>query len=376
MESRLIKLAVLGSTGSIGRQSLDIARKFSSEFKVTGLACGNNVKAFEAQLREFKPRLACSDGKISLPAGTRRASMEEIASHPDVDTVVISTTGKAGLAPALAALKAGKTLAIANKEILVMAGELITQMAARHGATIVPIDSEHSAIWQCLQGETGLHRLILTASGGPFYKKPRSYLKGVTVEQALKHPTWHMGKKVTIDSATLFNKGLEAIEAHWLFDIPYEKIEIIIHRQSIVHSMVEFVDGSIKAQLSTPDMHLPIQYALLYPRRLPNENIARLHFPDIKKLTFEAVKYSDFPCLKLALEAASDGGTCPAVLCAADEIAIEQFLKKAITFLDISKIIDKTLSKHKRLSKPSLDDILQADKWARDAALKVAKDNY
>ena len=247
-------------------------------------------------------------------------------------------------------------------------------MAAESGARILPIDSEHSAIWQCLQGEgAGISRLLLTASGGPFFGLSQRKLSKVTVKDALNHPTWKMGKKVTIDSATLFNKGLEAIEARWLFNIPYEKIEIIIHRQSIVHSMIEFADGSIKAQLSTPDMHLPIQYALFYPQRVHNGKIAHLDFSGKQTFSFEPVNYADFPCLKLALAAAKKGGSYPAVLCAADEIAVEMFLNNSIGFLDIAHLIEKTLDMHQPIANPGIDDILVSDAWARETALKVAR---
>ncbi len=367
-------LAILGSTGSIGQQTLDIVRNFRESFKVVGLACGSNIDSFLNQIKEFSPVCACIDGSIKLPVGVQALSMEDMASHPDVDIVVIATTGKAGLAPALAAIKASKMLAIANKEILVMAGELITGMAAKYGARILPVDSEHSAIWQCLQGESSdVSRLLLTASGGPFFGFSQSKLSRVTAKEALNHPTWKMGEKVTIDSATLFNKGLEAIEARWLFNIPYDKIEIIIHRQSIVHSMIEFADGSIKAQLSTPDMHLPIQYALFYPLRIKNDNITRISFSDMQTLTFEPVNYDAFPCLKLALEAAKKGGSYPAVLCAADEIAVDMFLNNSVGFPDIANIIEKILIMHQPVSNPGIEDILISDAWARETARKVAR---
>jgi 1-deoxy-D-xylulose-5-phosphate reductoisomerase len=367
------KLAILGSTGSIGQQTLDIVRKFPDKLTVVGLACGNNRIVFEDQLHEFNPKFAFSSGCFPLSASVKSMSMEEIASQPDVDIVVIATTGKAGLGPTIAALKAGKPVAIANKEILVMAGELITGMVDQYGSTILPIDSEHCAVWQCLQGESHkVSRLLLTASGGPFFGMPQERLANVTIDEALNHPTWKMGKKVTIDSATLFNKGLEAIEARWLFNIPYDKIEIVIHRQSIIHSMVEFVDGSIKAQLSTPDMHLPIQYALLYPDRTANDNIKPLNLANMQTLTLEPVRYDDFPCLKLALEAAKRGGTYPAVLCAADEVAVDLFINRKTRFLQIAEIIERTLDLHKPVSKPSLEEIIESDNWAEETARKIA----
>jgi 1-deoxy-D-xylulose-5-phosphate reductoisomerase len=371
------KLAILGSTGSIGQQTLDIVRNFRDEFEVVGLACGHNTVIFQQQVREFSPRLVHSDADITLPDYIRQATMEEIAVHPDIDTLVVATTGKAGLVPAISALKAGKTVAIANKEILVMAGELLVNLAAQHNATILPIDSEHCAIWQCLQGEdTPISRILLTASGGPFIDWPAHRLAKVTASDALKHPTWKMGRKVTIDSATLFNKGLEVIEAHWLFNIPYEKIEILIHRQSIVHSMVEFQDGSVKAQLSFPDMHLPIQYALFYPQRVSNGSISKMDFNKSHTLTFEPVVYSDYPCLKLALESGRKGGTYPAVLCAADEVAVDLFLKNSIRFTEIATIIEKTLSIHEPVIDPTLDEIVLSDTWARETALKAARKEY
>ena len=377
MNDRVKKLAVLGSTGSIGCQTLDIVRTFKDRFEITGLAAGDNVRDFSAQVAEFKPRfIFCNDSK-AVPGPGKHLPMAEMASHRDVDIVIVATTGKTGLQPTLAALKAGKTVAIANKEILVMAGEIITGLAVRHKATILPIDSEHSAVWQCLQGEQGdVRRLLLTASGGPFFGQPQSSLAGVTVRQALDHPTWKMGRKVTIDSATLFNKGMEAIEARWLFDIPYDRIEILIHRQSIIHSMVEFSDGSVKAQLSTPDMRLPIQYALLYPERVKNESLTCIDFNRVRSLTFEPVDYSQFPCLRLALEAARRGGTYPAVLCAADEIAVQLFLENKIKFTDIAPVIETALSSHRPPRGAGLDEITAADAWARETALGAARKGF
>lgn len=373
MVTNIKRLAILGCTGSIGQQTLDIVRRFPDSFQVIGLACNTNVGIFKNQIDEFKPLfIHCSTESENLPS-THVSTLEEIASIPQVDIVVIATTGKAGLKPALAAIKAGKKVALANKEILVMAGDLITRMAAQYNAAILPIDSEHSAIWQCLQGETGkISRLLLTASGGPFIGMSKDQLEKVTVDKALDHPTWKMGKKVTIDSATLFNKGLEAIEAHWLFDISYDQIEILIHRQSIVHSMIEFQDGSIKAQLSNPDMRLPIQYALFHSQRVANSRLKPLDFKHLITLSFEPVHFDDFPCLTIALEAATRGETYPAVICAADEVAVNLFLNQRINFPDIAKIIGETMHMHEPICNPVLEDILQSDEWARKTAIDIA----
>ena len=273
---------------------------------------------------------------------------------------------KAGLSPTLAAVRAGKNVALANKESLVTAGEIITSEAKLNGARILPIDSEHSAIWQCLAGETQkATRIILTASGGPFRRFSPAQLEKVTVEQALNHPSWQMGEKVTIDSATLMNKGLEVIEAHWLFDMPYDSIEVLIHPQSIIHSMVEFIDGSTKAQLSHPDMRLPIQYALSYPERLSNPQLPRLDWKRLDSLTFEPPDFDSFPCLKLAVEAGRRGGTYPAVLCAADEEAVDLFLSQRIKFTEIARLIESALEQHQAIARPTIEQILAADAWAR-----------
>ncbi len=279
MGNTVKQIAVLGSTGSIGQQTLDVVRALPDKFHIIGLAAGKGTDLLAKQINEFKPRFIYYQDKKARLADTecKLLSPEEIASHPQVDIVVIATSGKSGLEPTLAAVRAGKKVALANKESLVMAGEIITNEAKLNATQILPVDSEHSAIWQCFNSETQeAARLILTASGGPFHQYSSAQLEGVTVKQALKHPSWQMGRKVTIDSATLMNKGLEVIEAHWLFNMPYENINVVIHPQSIVHSMVEFIDGSIKAQLSYPDMHLPIQYALSYPERLSNPQLLRL----------------------------------------------------------------------------------------------------
>ncbi len=371
MGSIIKRIAILGSTGSIGRQTLDVVRSFPDRFRVVGLAAGRNTDLLRRQLAEFQPKLVSLATEAELLAGDYQLlTLEEIASHPEVDLVVVATSGKAGLPPTLSAIRAGKSIALANKEVLVMAGEIVTTEAERHRAQILPLDSEHSAIWQCLRGEEGrkIARLILTASGGPFRNRPPVELDSVDIEEALKHPTWQMGRKVTIDSATLMNKGMEVIEAHWLFGVPFGNIEVVIHPESIVHSFVEFIDGSVKAQLSPPDMHLPIQYALCYPERLPNRRLPRLDFPKIGTLTFEAPDLEKFPCLKLALEAGQRGGTYPAVLAAADEIAVELFLSHRIGFPDIAKVVENTLNHHQGISHPTLEDILAADLWARECA--------
>jgi len=374
MGDTLNRLAILGSTGSIGQQTLEVVRALPDQFRVVGLAAGKNTDLLARQIHEFKPDfIYYSDKKALLPnTEYKLLSLEDIASHPQVDTVVIATSGKAGLIPTLAAVKAGKNIALANKESLVMAGEIITSEAKLNAARIMPIDSEHSAIWQCLIGETQpAARIILTASGGPFHGYLPAQLELVTVAQALKHPSWRMGKKVTIDSATLMNKGLEVIEAHWLFNMPIDNIRVLIHPQSIIHSMVEFIDGTVKAQLSYPDMRLPIQYALTYPERLPNPQLPRLDWRNIKDLTFEQPDFDIFPCLKLAIEAGKKGGTYSAVLCAADEVAVELFLSQQIKFIDIARLVEQTLTEHKAIVHPTLEEIIAADSWARQKVTRL-----
>lgn len=371
------QIAILGSTGSIGRQALEVIRALPHQFQVVGLAAGKNIDLFGKQINEFKPRFVYFQDEAALThlSSTEYEflTLEDVACHPEVDIVVIAISGGSGLSPTLAAARAGKNIALANKESLVMAGEIITSEARLNRAQIFPIDSEHSAIWQCLNGERQqVARLLLTASGGPFLHYSPAQLNEVTVEQALKHPSWQMGKKVTIDSATLMNKGLEVIEAHWLFDMPFDNIEVLIHPQSIVHSMVEFVDGSIKAQLSYPDMRLPIQYALSYPERLPNPQLARLDWSNIKELTFGQPDLAIFPCLKLAVEAGRQGGTYPAVLCAADEAAVELFLTNKIKFIDIARIVGQALEQHQLTPHPTLDEVMTADSWAREKVRQLA----
>jgi 1-deoxy-D-xylulose-5-phosphate reductoisomerase len=370
------QLAILGSTGSIGRQTLHVVRNLAGRFNVVALTAGQNLELFSQQIAEFQPKFISYQSKENASLATHNftlLSLEEIAAHLDVDTVVIATSGKAGLCATLAAVKTGKKVAIANKEPLVMAGEIITREAKLSGAKIFPIDSEHSAIWQCLNGEPQPpQRIILTASGGPFRNYSQEQLLAVTPQQALKHPSWQMGKKVTIDSATLMNKGLEIMEARWLFGIPLEKIDVIIHPQSIIHSMVEFADGSYKAQLSYPDMRLPIQYALTYPERVSNSELPKLDWNKIKELTFAPPDYKKFPCLEIAIKAAKVGGTGPTVLCAADEVAVELFLQESIKFTDIARLVERVLQEHQTIPHPTLDDILAADNWAREKAAEIS----
>ena len=373
LTGRRLRLVVLGSTGSIGRQTLDVVRSLPGRFTVIGLAAGANVTLLEEQTREFHPRLIRCDREGEYLRGRISAAwttMEEMASHPDADLVVVATVGTTGLVPTLAALRAGKTVALANKEVLVIAGQLITAEANRHKAELRPIDSEHSAIWQCLWGEQphSVRRIILTASGGPFRDTPPEELDRVTAEQALRHPNWQMGQKITVDSATLLNKGLECIEARWLFDVPLDCIDVLLHRESIVHSLVEFRDGSVKAQLGVPDMRLPIQCALTYPERVPGTAVPRLDLRHVGALSFGTPDMQRYPCLSLALEAGRRAGTFPAVLCAADEVAIQHFLAGHLRFTDIARVIEDALAAHPGTANPTLDDILAADASARACA--------
>ena len=370
MGDSIKQLAVLGSTGSIGQQTLEVVRALPHRFSIIGLAAGKNISLLSKQINEFKPRFVYYQDKKAearLPSGEYQLlSPEDLAIHPEVDTVIMATSGKLGLSPTLAAVKAGKTVALANKEPLVMAGEIITNEAKRNEVQILPVDSEHSAIWQCLRGETQpAAQFILTASGGPFRGYSPAQLTKVTPKQALRHPSWQMGRKVTIDSATLMNKGFEVIEAHWLFNMPFDSIKVLIHPQSIIHSMVEFADGVVKAQLSYPDMRLPIQYALTYPKRLANPQLPQLDWGKISNLTFEQPDFDNFPCLKLAIEVGQRGGTYPAVLCAADEVAVDLFLAQRIQFTDIARLVEQALAQHQSIASPTLEEIIAADAWSR-----------
>ena len=365
-------LAILGSTGSIGTQTLDVVREFPSRFRVIGLSARRSLDLLESQVREFGAELVSCQGtdeeKASLLSnGCMDCGMDEMVRHPDVDLVVTATVGDIALKPTFAAMEAGKNIALANKESVVMAGEALARRARERGVEMLPVDSEPNAIWQCLRGEDrAISKLFITASGGAFRRTSPAQLADVTPEQALVHPTWRMGPKITIDSATLMNKAFEVVEAHYLFDVPWENIEVVIHPQSIIHSMVEFVDGSVKAQISPPDMRLPIQYALFYPERVPNQTISRFDPVATGALTFEPWDPERYPCFQLALEIAMRGGTWPAALCGADEMAVELFLTRKIGFLEIGTVIAEALKDHQSLSEPSAEDVLAAASWARE----------
>ncbi|MGE5596157.1 MAG: 1-deoxy-D-xylulose-5-phosphate reductoisomerase [Hyphomicrobiales bacterium] len=375
-----LRVAVLGSTGSVGRQALDVIRQLPERFAVTALAAGRNTDELARQVAEFRPRFACAEAEspalrdAMAASGTRTASMDDMAVAPDVDILLVATAGAAGLTPTLAALRAGRPVAIANKEVLVMAGHLVRQAMIAGGGELRPVDSEHSAIWQCLWGEEQheIRRILLTASGGAFRDFDAAQLAAVTPEQALNHPTWNMGTKITVDSASLMNKGMETIEATWLFDVSMEKVEVVLHRESIVHSLVEFSDGSVKAQLGVPDMRLPIQCALAYPERMPVPPAPPLDLARLGSLNFGEPDMTRFPCLRLAMQAGERGGTYPAVMAAADEVAVGRFLAREIGFLDIPRIIEDTLNRHDPVADPDLDTVLEADAWARGAAREVA----
>jgi 1-deoxy-D-xylulose-5-phosphate reductoisomerase len=374
------RIALLGSTGSIGRQTLDVVRHFPDHFQVVALAARSNVELLAQQVQEFKPSLVTCFADTPEVEVLARAALPgvvigeqgllEVATHADVDIVVAATSGLMGLKPTLAAIGAGKAVALANKETLVMAGHLVMRAAQRANVPIFPVDSEHSAIWQCLRGESlgEINRILLTASGGPFRLAEPEQLRAVTVEQALAHPTWRMGPKITIDSATLMNKALEVIEAHWLFDVPYERIDVVVHPQSIIHSMVEFIDGSIKMQASLPSMHLPIMNALAYPARLQTSDtdfIRELKWSEVAQLNFEALDLARFPCFRLAIEAGRRGGTYPCALVGADEEAVDLFLHKKIGFLEIAELIETVLEQHQSVEQPDVATALDACAWAR-----------
>lgn len=372
------KITILGSTGSIGVNTLNVARLFPKNFQIIALTANKNISLLEKQIKEFKPQaVALMDEKSALVLKSRHKNLKvfkgveglrTVATLSGVDMVVSATVGSVGLLPTIAAIKAKKDVALANKEVLVMAGEIVVNELKKHQTRLLPVDSEHSALFQCLLGRNikEVESLILTASGGPFLKTPLLKLKKVLPQQALKHPRWKMGKKISIDSATLINKGLEIIEARWLFNMPPEKIKVVIHPESIIHSMVEFVDSSIVAQIGLPDMRVPIQYALTYPQRFENR-LKRLSFSELKQLTFDKPDLKKFPALNLAYESLKIGGTMPAVLNAANEVAVERFLHNQIGFLEISKTVEKIMRKHNVIRKPALEDILEADREVRES---------
>jgi 1-deoxy-D-xylulose-5-phosphate reductoisomerase len=376
-------VVLLGSTGSIGTSTIKVAEDLPDRVRLLGLAAGNNAELLVKQARKHKPAMI----SISDPAKAKEIKemfgtatqvfsggegLLKLATLPDADIVLIAIVGTAGLQPALAAIRAGKDIAVASKEILVMAGEIVMSEARKYGVRVLAVDSEHSAIFQCLDGKpsNSVRKLWLTASGGPFRDKkhwPKEKFPEITVEHALKHPSWVMGQKITIDSATLFNKGLEMIEARWLFDIEMARVAVVVHPQSVVHSMVEFVDGSLLAQLSTPDMCLPIQCALTYPDRAPNERV-QTNFSKLGQLTFEEPDTERFPAIELARRAGEIAGTMPAVLNAANEMAVEAFVNRKINFPQITETVRRVMDAHKIISHPKLEQILEADAWARKAA--------
>ncbi len=378
------RIAIIGSTGSIGTQALEVIKNNSETFEAEVLVAHSNADLLIEQALEFKPnavvigdenkyqavKSALSNDDIKVFSGRR--SVEQIVEMETIDLVLASIVGYAGLASTINAIRHKKSVALANKETLVVAGELITRLAMENGVNIYPVDSEHSAIFQCLAGEwdNKIEKIILTASGGPFRGKKREYLENVTVEQALKHPNWSMGAKITIDSASLMNKGLEVIEAKWLFNLRPEQIEVIVHPQSIIHSLVQFEDGSIKAQLGLPDMKLPIQYAMSYPLRVKN-NFPRFDFSDYASLTFEKPDLPSFPNLQLAYDALAKGGNMPCVLNAANEIAVDLFLKGKIRFTDMSDIVSSTMAKTAFLNTPSYEQYVESDKEARIVAKNI-----
>jgi 1-deoxy-D-xylulose-5-phosphate reductoisomerase len=377
------RISILGSTGSIGTQTLEVIAMHPELFQVESLAAGSNIKLLLEQIHQFKPRLVsvfnsdlADQVRREAPADVKilhgELGLLEVAVGGESDFLVSAIMGSLGLKPTLAAIEAGKTIGLANKETLVSAGHIVMESARRHNVTLLPIDSEHSAIFQCLNGESiqEVSKLIITASGGSFRDQTREQLKHVTVEQALKHPNWSMGAKITIDSATMANKGLEVIEAHWLFQLDYSQIEVMIHPESIVHSMVEFVDNSVIAQLGTPNMRVPIQYALTYPNRVPTPSIP-LKLTEIGSLHFRPMDYERYPCLRMAIESGIAGGTASTVYNAANEIAVARFLNKDIDFLSIESIINDVLNQHQVITNPDLESILEADVWARTTASQI-----
>jgi 1-deoxy-D-xylulose-5-phosphate reductoisomerase len=371
-------ISLLGASGSIGTQTLDIIRSHPDEFQLAAMSIGKNIELGRKIIDEFTPAIVSVASKEDCERLRKEYSsrvkfvygeegLVEVAAHSKTDIVVNAVVGSVGLLPTLEAIEAGKTIALANKETLVTAGHIVTEAAKKHGVKILPVDSEHSAIFQCLQGEKekNVEKIILTASGGSFRDRKREELQNVTVEEALRHPNWSMGAKITIDSATMMNKGLEVIEAHWLFHLPYEQIDVLLHKESIIHSMVQFHDSSVIAQLGTPDMRVPIQYALTYPDRLELRGAKKLNLVEIGTLHFQAVDFERYRCLKFAYEAGKAGGSLPTVLNAANEEAVEGFLKGQISFLAIEELIEQALERHQVVQQPTLDEIREIDRETR-----------
>jgi 1-deoxy-D-xylulose-5-phosphate reductoisomerase len=369
-------IVILGSTGSIGKQALDVIRANNDKFKVVGLAGGENVEVLLQQVKEFSP-IYVNSPRIKEKSwnNAKVVSLNEMAVAPEADLVLVSTVGSVGLVPTLEAIRSKKEVALANKEVLIMAGELVMAEAKKYNVQILPVDSEHNAVWQCLMGDCAfgsgsvsgpVKRIIITASGGAFRDRPAEKLDSVTPEEALAHPTWSMGKKITIDSATLMNKGFEVIEARWLFGMDYDRISVLLHRESIVHAMAEFTDGSFKAVLSYPDMHIPIQHALSYPERF-GVVWKQLDLENLEKLSFAKMNYERYPCFNLAMEAAKKKGSYTAVLNAADDMAVHKFLDGKIKFTDIEKIVKKALDEHEPVPHPSIEDVIRIDKEVRDS---------
>lgn len=376
------RLSILGSTGSIGKNTLEVISRNPDAFKIVALTARNNISLLESQIEQFKPEVVAvfdeseadrlRNKKLPVKILSGEEGVIEAATLESVDMVVSAIAGSAGLMPTLAAVKAGKTIGLATKEALVMAGKIIMAEASKRGVRILPVDSEHSAIFQCLNGRDieEVRRIILTASGGAFLGRSASELEGVTPEDALNHPNWDMGRKITIDSATLMNKGLEVIEAYWLFNLPADKIDVVIHPQSIIHSMVEFIDGSILAQMSVPDMKGPISYALSYPHRTESVMPA-LNLADVGKLTFEKPDHEKYPSLSLTYDALKRGGTMPCVLNSSNEAAVEAFLNKRIPFTAITRVVSKTMSEHSVLQGETIEEVLGASIWARQKAEEI-----
>lgn len=375
-------IAILGSTGSVGVSTLALLERFPDRFRAVALAAGRNMERLAAQVRRHEPALVSVADEAAAREFRERApeyrgrvvvgvdGPHAVATHPDAAVVISALVGALGLMPTLAAARAGKDVALANKEVLVVAGELVTRAARERGVALLPVDSEHNAIFQALQGHnrSEVRRITLTASGGPFLHHTAAQLGSVTVAEALQHPTWKMGPKITVDSSTLMNKGLEVIEAHWLFGMPAEQIDIVIHPQSIVHSMVEYIDGSVISQMAVPDMTIPIAYALTYPDRLPLSHLPSLDLPAAGTLTFMQPDRQRFPCLDLAYQALRAGGTVPAVLNAANEVAVERFLAEDIGYRDVPEIVRNVMALHERGPATDLETLMRADRWAREAA--------